>query len=195
MRIIAGVHRGRVLTPPPGEAETQRGQGVTRPITDRAKQSLFDVIAPWLTEDAVVVDLFAGTGSMGLECLSRGVAKALFYEADRGALAGLRENIAKLRVESASQVIGGDLFRLFSPPAAPEAGCLDVVFLDPPYRFLRERPEALKELAEKIAIALKPDGIVSFRHDAEDRLDLPGLSTARELTYGTMTIELLKASR
>lgn len=194
MRIIAGEHRGRILTPPPpqpGDAHPARGEGVTRPITDRAKQSLFDVITPWLP-DAVVADVFAGTGSMGLECLSRGSLKAYFYEADRAALKGLKENITKLRVEASSKVMAGDLFRLFDPPTSPPAASLDVIFLDPPYRFLRERPDDLLSLTEKLALALKDDGVISFRHDSADALDLPGLHVGRTLTYGSMTIHLLR---
>jgi 16S rRNA (guanine966-N2)-methyltransferase len=180
MRIIAGAHRGRKLEPPPGTG--------TRPITDRAKQSLFDVLSPWM-EGAQVADVFAGTGSMGLECLSRGAEKAWFFEADRGALAALKRNIMALRVDSGSAVVAGDLFKLF--PATDFGAGLDVVFLDPPYRFLVEKPEPLKTLATEVAGRLAPDGLVSFRHDAADTLELPGLSVKRVLTYGSMTIELL----
>ncbi|MDB5305247.1 MAG: rsmD, partial [Phycisphaerales bacterium] len=77
MRIISGEFRGRKLLPPEGD--------VTRPITDRVKQSLFDILTP-LLPDARVYDCFAGTGSMGLESLSRGAAHATFFEADRGGL-------------------------------------------------------------------------------------------------------------
>src|SRR3954463_11454418 len=84
MRIIAGEFRGRRLLPPEGDT--------TRPITDRAKQSLFDILAPRI-EGSRVYDCFAGTGSMGLECLSRGAAAVTFFESDRSALARLRKNI------------------------------------------------------------------------------------------------------
>src|SRR5687768_6336297 len=84
MRIIAGEFRGRRLLPP-------EGTDVTLPITDRVKQSLFDILAPRI-EGARVYDLFAGTGSMGLECLSRGAAHATFFEADRSAVQRLQKN-------------------------------------------------------------------------------------------------------
>ena len=86
MRIIAGMHRGRKLLAPEGD--------VTRPITDRVKQSLFDILSP-MREEAVVYDCFAGTGSMGLECLSRGAAAVTFFEADRSALSRLKKNSAR----------------------------------------------------------------------------------------------------
>jgi 16S rRNA (guanine966-N2)-methyltransferase len=179
MRIIAGEHRGRRLESPPGDT--------TRPITDRAKQSLFDVLAP-LLGGAVVADLFCGTGSMGLECISRGAERALFFDADRGALAALKRNIAALRVEPASTVVPGDLFKLAATTLPPQ---VDLIFLDPPYRFLTERAEALQALAQVLAGRLTPDGVVSFRHDTADALELPGLSPKRTLEYGSMTIELL----
>lgn len=171
------------MEPPPGE--------VTRPITDRAKQSLFDVLMPWVSEPgAMVADVFSGTGSMGLESLSRGAAHAHFFEADRGALGALRRNIDSLKLASQVTVHAGDLFQLV--PKAFAAGSIAVVFLDPPYRFLNEKPEMLQELAPHLALALAEDGLMSFRHDSADSLTLPGLTPARVLTYGSMTIELLR---
>ena len=91
MRIIAGQFRGRKLLPPATDA--------TRPVTDRVKQSVFDILTPIL-EDAIVYDCFAGTGSMGLECLSRGSKHVTFFEAERTAAARLKSNIDTLKVES-----------------------------------------------------------------------------------------------
>ncbi len=187
MRIIAGEFRGRKLLPPVGE--------VTRPITDRAKQSLFDVIAP-IIEGARVYDCFAGTGSMGLECLSRGARFATFFEADRSAAKRLEKNIATLDVGDRSRVVQGDLFRWFVARAdADRNDGVDLIFLDPPYRFLRERPDDLRRLATVFAEAhLKPGGTIVFRHDANDRLDLPGLMRSDVRDYGGMTIEFLRSN-
>src|SRR2546422_10639700 len=104
MRIIAGEFRGRTILAPEGNA--------TRPITDRVKQSLFDILTP-LLEDAIVYDCFAGTGSMGLEALSRGAKRAVFFEADRSALQRLKKNIEALEMQKTSTVRAGDLFRYF----------------------------------------------------------------------------------
>jgi 16S rRNA (guanine(966)-N(2))-methyltransferase RsmD len=183
MRIIAGEFRSRVLLAPESDQ-------TTRPITDRVKQSLFDIVTP-LLEEATVYDCFAGTGSMGLECLSRGAARAVFFEADRSALGRLKKNIAALGVAERSSVVAGDLFKYFANAAAPEAG-VAVVFLDPPYRFLREEADRLRGLGERLAQHLSPDGVVVFRHDAADRLELPGLVKADERTYGGMTLEFLR---
>lgn len=185
MRIIAGEFRSRSILPP--------ATGATRPITDRAKQSLFDILSPHV-EGARVYDCFAGTGSMGLECLSRGAAHATFFEADRSAAALLRKNIAALGVRGRSTTIDRDLFKWFdaSPPPPPERRAA-LIFLDPPYRFLVEQPAPLRRLAAKIAEAhLTTDGVVIFRHDEKDHLDLPPLRTVDQRTYGGMVIELMR---
>ena len=186
MRIIAGEFRGRRLLAPEGDT--------TRPITDRVKQSLFDILAP-VIEDAIVYDCFAGTGSMGLECLSRGAKFATFFESDRSALKRLEKNIATLVVSERSKVVSGDLFRWFDARAdADRSAGADLIFLDPPYRFLRERQADLQRLATRLAEAhLKPGGTIIFRHDAHDQLALPGLMPGDVRTYGGMTLEFLQS--
>lgn len=125
MRIVSGAWRGRALTAPVG--------ATTRPTADRVRQALFDMLmhAPWggraAVEDAVVLDLFAGTGALGLEALSRGAARATFVEQDRTALAALRHNIATCRAEDRTRVIAGDVLALGAGEPA------NLVFLDPPY--------------------------------------------------------------
>lgn len=185
MRIIAGEHRGRRLVPPPGDA--------TRPITDRVKQSLFDILTP-LLPDARVYDCFAGTGSMGLECLSRGATHVTFFDADRGALAGLKQNIDALRVGDRVRVVPGNLFAWFASAAnrPPDDRRTDLIFLDPPYRFLRERPDELRSLSEAMTVHhLAASGTLIFRHDAADNLVLPALRVEDTRTYGNMTLELM----
>src|SRR5579862_3778712 len=117
MRIIAGQFRGRKLLPPASDA--------TRPVTDRVKQSLFDILAPYM-EGAVVFDCFAGTGSIGLESLSRGASQAVFFEMDRSAQERLRKNIGSLGVEQSSRVLAGDIFRLAGKTA--DLPTPDIVF-------------------------------------------------------------------
>jgi 16S rRNA (guanine966-N2)-methyltransferase len=185
MRIIAGQFRGRKLLPPEGDA--------TRPITDRVKQSVFDILSPRI-EGAVVFDLFAGTGSMGLECLSRGAAKAVFFEADRSAISRLRENIEALGLSPEHAVIrAGDLFKHFGV-GDEDAEC-DLAFLDPPYRFLTERGGDLRTLAERLLMKhLRRGGLVVFRHDARDMLELPGLLREDVREYGGMSVEFLRSA-
>jgi 16S rRNA (guanine966-N2)-methyltransferase len=123
MRIIAGAWRGRALVAPAG--------GTTRPTADRVRQALFDRLmhADWAGREAVegaaVLDAFAGTGSLGLEALSRGAASCVFIEKDPAALLALRSNVAA--ADGKGRVLAGDALR---PPPGQHCG---LVFLDPPY--------------------------------------------------------------
>jgi 16S rRNA (guanine966-N2)-methyltransferase len=188
MRIIAGQFGGRKLIPPSSDA--------TRPITDRAKQSLFDIVAP-VIEGALVYDCFAGTGSLGLESLSRGAKFVTFFEADRPTCARLNQNIMELKVADRCRIVQGDLFRWFqlsiTRPTSTEATGADIVFLDPPYRFLTQHSDELLQLALHLTHAhLKPESMVVFRHDGKDQLELPKLTRFDLREYGDMTIEFLR---
>jgi len=125
MRIVAGEWRGRALHAPAGQA--------TRPTADRVRQAEFDMLlhAPWggreVVEGARVLDVFAGSGALGLEALSRGAAFATFMERDRAALVALRANIAACRAEDRCTVLPVDVL------AAPPGAACGLVFLDPPY--------------------------------------------------------------
>ena len=125
MRIVAGAWRGRALAAPLGAA--------TRPTADRVRQALFDMLlhAPWggreAVEGAKVLDVFAGTGAMGLEALSRGATHATFMEQDRAALAALRTNIARVGADDRCRVLARDALQ------APRGETCGLVFLDPPY--------------------------------------------------------------
>jgi 16S rRNA (guanine(966)-N(2))-methyltransferase RsmD len=180
MRIIAGYFRGRKILPPASE--------ITRPITDRVKQSLFDILTPRLA-GSVVYDCFAGTGSMGLESLSRDASKAVFFEMDRSALQRLRQNIASLGVDETSRILAGDVFQLLGKAADLPAA--DIIFLDPPYRMVGEQPAALQKLAAELARHLNPDGVLIFRHDVADALPLTPLVCQDQRTYGGMVLEFL----
>lgn len=138
MRIVGGTWRGRALQAPRG--------AMTRPTADRARQALFDMLlhASWggrdVVDGAVVLDVFAGTGALGLEALSRGAATATFIERDATALMALRGNIASLDTGGRCSVLAADAL------AAPVGAPCGLVFLDPPY----ERdlvPKALAHLA------------------------------------------------
>ena len=124
MRIIAGAWRGRTLSGP---------ATATRPTADRVRQALFDTLmhAAWAGRDAIegaeVLDVFAGTGALGLEALSRGAARTTFIENDRGALAILRANIATCRADTRATVLGVDALTVGGGSSA------GLVFLDPPY--------------------------------------------------------------
>ena len=149
MRIIAGTWRGRVLRAPSGAA--------TRPTADRVRQALFDMLlhAPWggrgVLDGAHVLDVFAGTGALGLEALSRGAAFATFIEQDRAALAALRANIALPGAGRNCAVLASNA--LAAPACAASGGTPgNLVFLDPPYGG-ELVPRALHHLAARGWIA------------------------------------------
>jgi 16S rRNA (guanine966-N2)-methyltransferase len=154
MRIVGGAWGGRTLLAPPGQG--------TRPTADRVRQALFDMLmhAEWggraAIEDAVVLDVFAGTGALGLEALSRGAASACFIESDAAALGALRANVAACKVEDRVEVLAVDALRVTGHarplprshgrawPGHPKlgdgsgsssaTGSASLIFLDPPYR-------------------------------------------------------------
>jgi len=125
MRIVAGAYRGRALVAPKGHS--------TRPTADRARQALFNVVehAAWAPRlsGARAADIFAGSGALGLEALSRNVSSCLFIDNDSAALAAIGDNIAALGLADRALVRRADAASL---PAAPEP--FDLVFLDPPYQ-------------------------------------------------------------
>jgi len=187
MRIIAGQLGGRKLISPPSDA--------TRPITDRAKQSLFDILAPTI-EGSLVYDCFAGTGSLGLESLSRGAKFVTFFEADRPTVARLNQNVMALKLSERCRIVQGDLFKWFqlsiTRPGSTDATGADIVFVDPPYRFLTQHSDELLQLSLHLTHAhVKPESIVVFRHDGKNELELPNLSRFDLREYGDMTIEFL----
>jgi 16S rRNA (guanine(966)-N(2))-methyltransferase RsmD len=134
MRIITGTARGRRLRTPAGL--------MTRPILDRQKQMLFDVLGARVEVEGAY-DLFAGSGGMGLEALSRGTGQATFVEHNRQALACLKENIAACRFEARAHVAAGDALRFDFARGRHDAG---LVFVDPPFSFVAERRRELEHL-------------------------------------------------
>ena len=122
MRLIAGQWRGRKIVAPQGEA--------TRPSSDRTRETLFSMLVSRLGtfEGLSVADLFAGSGALGLEALSRGAASCIFVEQDPAAIRALRQNIAALQAQPQSDVRASSVLAL-GPAKAP----LDLILLDPPY--------------------------------------------------------------
>jgi len=183
MRIIAGTYRGRLLLPPASDT--------TRPITDRVKQSLFDILAP-VIEGARVYDCFAGTGSMGLESLSRGAIHATFFEQDRSARQRLNDNISTLNVKAHSTIIPGSLFDYFKRQTSTTVK-VDLVFFDPPYRMILEIPDTLRQSIDVIASGhLAESGSLILRHDASHVITVPALHLYDERTYGGMTLKFYR---
>jgi 16S rRNA (guanine966-N2)-methyltransferase len=168
MRIIGGTARGRRLVSPTGAP--------TRPMTDRAREGLFSSIAAWIP-DADVVDLFAGSGTLGLEALSRGAATAVFVEQDRKAVAALEQNIE--RVGLGGRVVARSAERFLE--SVPDK--FDLAFVDPPYALSLPSVEAM---LQSLVPLLRPGAlVVVHRRLGEERPSAAGLVPAGERAYGT----------
>lgn len=185
MRIIAGELRGRRLVAPEG-----RG---TRPMLDRVREAVFGRLHARLP-GARVLDLFAGSGSLGLEALSRGAASARLVERGPRALAALKRNVAELGLEERARVVRGDALAprtWWDADADAAAEPYDLVLLDPPYALLGEaRPRVLEAARRLVAEALAPGGLLVL-HVPRGRLgpdDLDVEAALEERDYGTSAI-------
>lgn len=188
MRIIAGSKRGMRLFSP----KTQD----SRPITDRVKQSLFDVLCNYgLPEGQRVTDLFCGVGSLGLEALSRGAEFVTFVEKNPKIIAILNKNIDKTSFVKQSKVIRGDAFKLGAPADADDQGC-SLVFVDPPYAFTQDvqAGSPLSRLIDVLQEQVTLDAIIVVRTNRRtfllERYGAFQLLERRE--WGTMAVTLLQ---
>jgi 16S rRNA (guanine966-N2)-methyltransferase len=187
LRIVGGVHRGRRLIAPPGEA--------VRPTSDRAREALFNILShgnfaasglPFAGRP--VLDAFAGTGAVGLEALSRGASAAAFMEDGRDALTVLRRNVAALGEEERAHVVAGDATR--PPPAALVCA---IAFLDPPYHNGLAAP-ALAALAA--AGWLTADALAVVEVAAREDLPTPvAFAVIDERIYGAARLVFLRRER
>lgn len=172
MRIIAGSAGGRPLKAPP--------DGV-RPTMDRVKGAIFSSLGD-LVPGASVLDLFAGSGGMGIEALSRGAAGATFVESDERCVRCIRENLRRAGVEGVVQTM--DAFRFLDLYAGEDA--FDVIFSDPPYAKREEDPDFGEALAtsDKVAAALRPGGIFVLERQATVRMPEGPLTLLKSKKYG-----------
>ncbi len=181
MRVIAGTYKSRLLAAP-------RGLSV-RPTGDRARESLFAVLGEEVREGPFL-DLFAGTGAVGLEALSRGAPAAIFVERDRAALAALRRNVGSLHAEDLCRILPLDWRAALSRLAA-EGADFTAVFADPPYD---GGLAAASLLSEDLGAILRPGGILVVEHRRKSTLpDPPGhLSPARRLEAGEAVFSIYR---
>jgi 16S rRNA (guanine966-N2)-methyltransferase len=173
MRVVAGTYRGRSLRAPRGEQ--------TRPTSDRVREALFSILAS--VEGAEVLDLFAGSGALGIEALSRGAARATFVDSAPAAIAAIRDNLEQLGIEA--EVLRMPALRALSCTPVAERQ-YDLVFLDPPYRLASS---LAPELSTALPPILAPEARVVVESDrrAPLMLDLPLL---RERQYGDTLIRV-----
>lgn len=187
MRIVAGSLRGRAIVAPDGQG--------TRPTSDRARQAIFNVLehAAWAEplDGARVIDLYAGSGALGFEAISRGAAFALFVEIDDEARGAIRENADAYGVMGRTRVHRRSAIDLGVRPGS-EGEAFDLAFLDPPYR---------KGLGEQTLMRLlegnwlKPGAVVVFeRGSDEPEIDTPGYERLDARDYGAARVLFLRVS-
>ena len=172
MRVVAGQWRGRKFEAPPGDA--------TRPTADRVREAVFSMLGP--LEGELVLDLYAGSGALGIEALSRGAARVTFVEKDARAAATIRDNLARLDAPP-QKIVQADALRFLERADGEAYG---LVFLDPPYS---SAPALGDKLAELLPSVLFEDARVVTESDKRAPLVLP-LPLERERTYGDTRITL-----
>jgi 16S rRNA (guanine966-N2)-methyltransferase len=171
VRIIAGSRKGHRIDAPKGTK--------TRPTSDRVRENTFNLIGP--VDGASVLDLYAGSGAMGLEALSRGAERAVFVESDRDACRVINANLDKLRLQAT--VLCSDALRVLST----ERGTYDLVILDPPYDF-RDH----ERLAPHLERVLADDGVVVYETGARTQPEIEGLEIRTSRKYGSARITLFE---
>jgi len=177
VRIIAGSNKGARIFAPKGQD--------TRPTSDRAREAAFNLIGP--VDGATVLDLFAGSGAMGLEALSRGAASAVFVETEREALRAIDRNLDKLRLTGARVVPQEALRALAAETAAGRR--YDLVLVDPPYEMFSSLQNALSRYLPAV---LGDDGLVVVETAAREEPDLPTLVKRTSRRYGRARITVFE---
>lgn len=162
MRIIAGEFRSRTLQAPPGLA--------TRPTSDRLRETLFNVLAPRI-RGALLLDLYAGSGAVGIEALSRGAAGAVFVELAPPALAALRANLSRLGIREGFHIHSSGAGVFLRRHRADAASQFDLVFLDPPWDAAGEYASTLGLLAGEATPLLAADALVIAEHRRKHSLE------------------------
>ena len=174
MRIIAGSRKGHRIAAPKGEA--------TRPTADRVREAAFNLIGP--VDGAVVLDLFAGSGGLGLEALSRGAERCTFVEADRQACRTIDANLDRLRLTGA-RVACQNVLR-FLPL---ERQAYDLILLDPPYELVESLAVPLSAHLPRLLAA---GGLVVYETSSRQQPELEGLALRTSRRYGSVRLTLFE---
>ena len=181
MRIIAGERRGHKIDGPKG--------GATRPTSDLVRESLFNILGTSV-EGRVVVNLFAGTGALGLEALSRGASRAIFVEQNRENVGLIRRNLAILRYEDRVMVLPTDAYRWVRSFTAIDDEPM-IVMIDPPYRDYETRASKVNVMLAELVQKLPGDSMIAVESGRDlDELVLPDLEAWDVRRYGGTQIAI-----
>jgi len=175
VRIVAGTSRGARIFAPKGLD--------TRPTSDRVREAAFNLIGP--VDGAAVLDLYAGSGAMGLEALSRGAESAVFVESDRDACATIKRNLEKLRLRRA-EVACRDVLHFLSS----ERRTFDLILVDPPYDMVES---VAVRLAAYLPSVLAENGLVALESSSRLEPELPPLELRTSRRYGAARVTLFEA--
>ena len=179
MRVVSGICKGRPLKAVPGNT--------TRPTTDKVKEALFNMIGPYF-EGGLGLDLFAGSGGLGLEALSRGVEKVIFVDRDAKAIQTIHENIQACKMEDKAEVYRNDAERALKAIKKREL-TVDLLLLDPPYK-----AQKLKALIETVSEEnlLAKTGIIVAEHSHDVQLDneIGLFEKIKSETYGIIGVSI-----
>ena len=178
MRVVAGSARGTVLKTPDGM--------LTRPTADRVKEAVFSILH-FDVQNAVVLDLFGGTGQLGIEALSRGAKRAIFVDHQQKACELIKENLRRTKFTQQASVVRGDYLEYLKRTKEQ----FDIILLDPPYAeiFLENALNCIAEID-----ILRDDGIIVTERPLEKALDIqmPGFTRSRDYKYGKTLITLYR---
>jgi len=190
MRIISGACRSRPLVAPRGKT--------TRPMTDRVRENLFNILGPDAAEGAVVLDLFCGSGALGLEALSRGAASCTFVERAREAARTVTLNAERLGLADRTRLFQRDALRPGEWICTTSGNGYTLIFVDPPYKIPADETgrRQLRHMARRLVElgCLAPDAFVVLRAQRGTDPDLPwdGFDRTDTRTYGTTTLHLMR---
>jgi 16S rRNA (guanine966-N2)-methyltransferase len=176
VRIIAGERKGHTIFAPRGRE--------TRPTSDRVRENVFNIVAPWV-EGARVLDLYAGSGAMGLEALSRGAEAAVFVEANADAVRAIERNLDKLRLTGATVVRTEAMTGLAQEATAGRK--YDLVLVDPPYAMTD-----FDTLARYLPRILAADGLAVLESAARTEPELAGLAVRTSRKYGSTRVTVFE---
>ncbi len=175
IRIIGGIYKGKRLKKVPSSR--------VRPMPHKLRETMFNIIQDDI-KSSVFLDGFAGTGSVGIEALSRGAERVVFIDDYNPSVKVIKSNLAKCEAEGKARVIRGEFNRAVIR-LAKESVKFDLVFLDPPYRLLDER-NPLKVIKKREI--LKPEGLIILRHHFKTRFDAKYYQLQRQTTIGDDTL-------
>jgi 16S rRNA (guanine966-N2)-methyltransferase len=171
VRVIAGELKGRRIAAPKGLT--------TRPTSDFVREAAFNLIGP--VDDASVIDVFAGSGALGIEALSRGAERAVFVDSDREACRTINANLDKLGLRAT--VLCQDAHRAL----AQDRGTYDLVLCDPPYDY-----DGLDRLGPRLRRVLAPTGLLVYQSAARDEPEIDGLAVRTSRKYGSARLTLFQ---